>query len=596
MAPVLTDGKGAAGRPDYTGMVLHQRYRLDSRLGAGGHATVWAARDLKLDRAVAIKIPHLHFESARLLAEARRVAMLKHPQIVPIYDFGSGEGFDFIVSELVEGPSLDQVLCRGPMSLAKTLQLIGDVAEGLDCAHREGLIHLDVKPSNILLDRAGRGKLCDFGIAVSSDAGLREVTGTLQYMAPEQVRGEKVSPQTDIYSLGVLLHKLCTGELPYRASNPAELRTEISGSEPVLSASLTPRLRAICQKAMRRDPTERYKHATDLAAEARRAARTNRGLLAPLMLLHLLVGPFVLSNWFLLAGAGVEYRHPAMGENWLARVAALPAEEQVKEVEAELGKRNPGLKHAGTAVIENGVVRRYLLITDMVTDISPLRGFPLLEYLFLDGTRTGQPNGILADLSPLIGMRIKSLGVAWNPRLRNLGPLRDLPLESLNCVGCGVEDLSPLAHASLRELICAGNPIRDLSPLRGLKLDLFHCNKTLVRDLSPLGGMRLRAVRCQETPVESLEPLRGQPLHLLECHNTNISDLAPISGSKFLWSLSIGGSRVTDLTPLKTLPQLTNLELSVLPGQEQSLLATLPKLVELNKRPVQEYLNPDPLR
>ena len=108
--------------------------------------------------------------------------------------------------------------------------------------------------------------------------------------------------------------------------------------------------------------------------------------------------------------------------------------------------------------------------------------------------------------------------------------------------------------------------------------------------------MRLRAVRCEETPVERLEPLRGQPLHLLECHNTNISDLAPISGSGFLWSLSIGGSRVTDLSPLKTLPQLTNLELSVPPGQEQSLLATLPKLVELNKRPVQEYLNPDPSR
>ncbi len=599
--PTSTNGEPSAPIRNLQHATINDRYRIHSFIGSGGHASVWLARDLRLDRLVAIKIPHGAYSSGRLQAEARRVAMLKHPRIVPVYDFGTWDGFDFIVSEFVEGASLDRVASRRDLPFARTREIIRDVAEALDCAHRQGLIHLDVKPSNIPLDPSGRARLCDFGIAVSGEGKLPGVTGTLQYMAPEQLAGQRVSPQTDVYALGVLLHYLCTGKVPYAAKNPVELQAEIIRGQIVWADTLPPKILKVCQRAMQPEPRRRFQRATELAEMVGNAGNSHSRLLVALVAAPLLVGPYWATTHFLARETPAEVRIPALEDAWLARIRALPADGQVTEVQAELVRRNPGLTDPGNAIIENGVVRRYHLITAAVTDISPVRGFPELEGLFLDGTRTGQPNGKLADLSPLAGMRIKMLGVAWNPRLRDLGPLRDLPLESLNCVGCGVEDLSPLVNTSLKELMCGGNPIRDLSPLRGLKLDLFHCNKTQVRDLSPLGGMGLRVVRCQETPVDSLEPLRGQPLHLLECHNTNISDLAPLSGSPFLWNLSIGGTRVTDLSPLKTLPQLTSLELYVPPGQEQSLLATLPKLVELNKRPVQEYLKvneivPDPVR
>ena len=262
----------------------------------------------------------------------------------------------------------------------------------------------------------------------------------------------------------------------------------------------------------------------------------------------------------------------------------------MKEVGAELGKRNPGLKHAGKAVIRDGVVREYELITDAVKDISPVRGFAGVEKLTLAGSRTAKCNGILTDLSPLAGMRVKWLSVSWNPDLKDLSPLREVPLELLNCGECNVSDLSRLNHGTLKVLVCGFNPIKNLEDLRGMKLEELWCNTTPVRDLGPLAGMPLRELRCQDSPIESLEPLRGAPLDMLECHRTNISEIEALTGNATLGALNLYSTRVADLTPLKTLPRLRMLALSYNPARDQLLLGSLAVLEEINGQPAKTFL------
>jgi serine/threonine protein kinase len=226
---------------DYSGQTINNRYLIESFLGSGGHASVWAALDLKLARRVAVKIPHNASISSNLQAEGQRIALLKHPNILPVFDFGNWGDLTFIVTELVTGISLEKTIAKSRLSPFRACQIIQSVAGALDHAHAYQIVHLDVKPSNILVDQDGTARLCDFGVAVSSAAPTHTLTGTLQYMAPEQVSGQKVSPRTDIYSLGVLVHLLFTGELPYRARHPVEFKDAIASGSVCLAGDLSPR-------------------------------------------------------------------------------------------------------------------------------------------------------------------------------------------------------------------------------------------------------------------------------------------------------------------------------------------------------------------
>jgi serine/threonine-protein kinase len=211
------------------------RYRLDSRLGVGGMSTVYLAFDQRLERSVAIKLlaEHLADDPAfvsRFRREALSAARLVHPNIVQVFDFGFDEAQHqhFIVMEHVPGYSCAELLRdRGRLEIDQAVEIISQACRGLDYAHRNGVVHRDVKPGNLLVSDSEVVKLADFGIARATDQSVitqvGSVLGTAAYLAPEQARGEEAGPRADLYSLGVVAYQLLAGRLPYEASSLTEL-------------------------------------------------------------------------------------------------------------------------------------------------------------------------------------------------------------------------------------------------------------------------------------------------------------------------------------------------------------------------------------
>jgi serine/threonine-protein kinase len=210
--------------------VIAERFRLEQVLGHGGMSEVWLARDLELERPVAVKLLSSAGTAPRFEREARSAASLSHPNIVGVFDYGEFEGRRYLVLEYVPGGTLDERLST-PLSDEEVAEIARDIAAGLAHAHQHGIVHRDLKPSNVLFDGEGRAKIADFGVARAvSDATLTTtgaVVGTAQYMAPEQATGGEVGPESDVYAFGVILFQMLTGRPPFEAEHPvAEMLTK----------------------------------------------------------------------------------------------------------------------------------------------------------------------------------------------------------------------------------------------------------------------------------------------------------------------------------------------------------------------------------
>ena len=267
--------------------VLASRYRLEQLVAMGGYAEVWRAYDLELHRPVAIKIPKATRTAGAdsFLAEARRVARLRHAGIVPVHDVGVDGDDCFIVSEFMDGGSLADRLAKGPVEGSQAVRWVSQIADSLHYAHENGVIHRDVKPANILLNHHGDALLADFGIAQSAtQTGTCDPSiGTLRYMASEQLDGGNVTPAADVYSLAVVLHELLTGTVPYSSADPNAIRREIaSGVAGHVSKALPKPVADICKKALSRSPEQRYASAAEFAGDLRKAVDSVRNRSAPL--------------------------------------------------------------------------------------------------------------------------------------------------------------------------------------------------------------------------------------------------------------------------------------------------------------------------
>ncbi len=253
------------------GELIAGRYELEKLVGSGGMSNVFRAHDRLLERTVALKILHEQYTRdedyvERFRREARAVAQLTHPNIVTVIDRGEQEGRQFIVFEYIDGENLKELSNRGPLDAREAIRLSLQVARALSFAHERGLVHRDVKPQNVLLNEDGQAKVTDFGIARSLDVhGVTQtgtVLGTSDYIAPEQARGQKVDPKTDIYSLGVVLYELLIGDVPYSGDNFVAVAMR-HVNEPVPSVierrpDCPTRLDLAIQRAMAKDPDDRF--------------------------------------------------------------------------------------------------------------------------------------------------------------------------------------------------------------------------------------------------------------------------------------------------------------------------------------------------
>jgi eukaryotic-like serine/threonine-protein kinase len=272
-----------------TDQLFANRYRLERRLGVGGMATVQLAFDTRLERFVAVKLlaEHLAEDSSfvsRFRREALAVARLVHPNIVQVFDFGSDDatGRQFIVMEFVDGQSCAEIL-RDERRLPprEAVDILAQACRGLDYAHRNGVVHRDVKPGNLLRNRDDVVKLADFGIAKAAEQSditkVGSVLGTAAYLSPEQARGEPAGPASDLYALGVVSYQLMAGRLPYEAASLTDLaRLQESGPPPRLD-DLNPEvpsaLADAVMRALHRDPTRRYADAGEMEGALRDALR-----------------------------------------------------------------------------------------------------------------------------------------------------------------------------------------------------------------------------------------------------------------------------------------------------------------------------------
>jgi len=262
------------------------RYMIVRKLGAGGMADVYLAEDQELGRRVAIKIlngRHANDDQfiERFRREAKNAAALNHPNIVSIYDRGEAEDTYYIAMEYLDGRTLKELIVgHGQAPVRVAVEYARQILSALRFAHRHGIVHRDIKPHNVLVDREGRVKVTDFGIARAGTSQMTEtgsIVGTAQYLSPEQARGGEVDQRSDLYSLGVVLYELLTGKTPFEGDTPVEIAMKHLSNTPQtpseLRSDIPPELDMVILRALAKDPDERYQSADEMEGDLDRVAR-----------------------------------------------------------------------------------------------------------------------------------------------------------------------------------------------------------------------------------------------------------------------------------------------------------------------------------
>src|SRR5690349_17880374 len=268
------------------GRTFDTRYVIERKLGSGGMADVYLAEDQELGRQVALKLlddRHASDEQfvERFRREAQSAAGLNHPSIVSIFDRGYAEGTYYIAMEYLDGRTLKELLVKnGPTPVPIAIDYARQILGALAFAHRNGIVHRDIKPHNIVVGSDGRLKVTDFGIARSGASQMTEagsIVGTAQYLSPEQARGAPVDPRSDLYSLGIVLYEMLTGTVPYTGEAPAEVAMKhlrAVAEPPSTFRPEVPRdLDAVVMRALAKEPEDRYSSAEEMEADLARVAR-----------------------------------------------------------------------------------------------------------------------------------------------------------------------------------------------------------------------------------------------------------------------------------------------------------------------------------
>src|SRR4026209_101868 len=259
------------------------RYRILRKLGTGGMANVYLAEDEVLGRRVAIKILNDRHAGddqfvERFRREAKNAASPSHPNIVTIYDRGEAEGTYYIAMEYLDGRSLKElIVARGPAPVNVAIDYARKILDALRFSHRNGIVHRDIKPHNVIVDAEGRVKVTDFGIARAGASQMTEVgsiIGTAQYLSPEQAKGAPVDQTSDLYSVGVVLYEMLTGQVPFTGDTPLEIAMKHLSEVPKPPSELRPEvphdLDSIVLRALAKDPADRYQSADEMDADLQR--------------------------------------------------------------------------------------------------------------------------------------------------------------------------------------------------------------------------------------------------------------------------------------------------------------------------------------
>lgn len=342
-------------------------YRILGLLGAGGMGAVYRARDTRLERDVALKFLHGTSEAeqrARLLREARAASALKHPNICAVYDIGESAGDAYIALELVDGRPIDADVAAGGMSADTVVRLAIQLTDALAHAHGRGIIHRDLKGANILRDADGRVKVLDFGLArrlpqqvieeatrsAHSVEGAGMLAGTLAWMAPEVLRGEPADARSDLWAVGVLIHELVTGALPFAGASGFDLASRIlNDPPPPMPPGTPPTLRAVVSKLLQKDPAARYQSAAEVRAalEVAREQLEGRDEAEPPRAVHE-KRTWRRVTWTALAGVAVALLAVAAWLSWPARALAL--HDQTLVSDSTVAQASPSISPDGRMV------------------------------------------------------------------------------------------------------------------------------------------------------------------------------------------------------------------------------------------------------